>query len=97
MDAPPLTASKAIKNATEIEGFRQAHIRDGAALVRYFAWLDGQLAKGATVTECEGADKLEEFRSQLEMFKGLSFPTISGAGPNGGELPVEVCNEGCWD
>ncbi|KZV99641.1 putative aminopeptidase P, cytoplasmic [Exidia glandulosa HHB12029] len=79
----PVTEAKAIKNPTEIEGFRQSHIRDGAALVRYFAWLDKQLASGTTITESEGADKLEEFRSKLELFKGLSFTTISSTGPNG--------------
>src|ERR1700677_3091888 len=39
----PIADLKAIKNATEIEGFRACHIRDGAALVRYFAWLEEQL------------------------------------------------------
>jgi Xaa-Pro aminopeptidase len=54
---------KSIKNATEIEGFRQSHIRDGAALARYFAWLEEQLENGVELTESQGADKLEEFRS----------------------------------
>ena len=80
----PVTDLKAIKNATEIAGFRASHVRDGAALARYFAWLEAQLDAGARVTESEGATKLEEFRSKLELFKGLSFPTISGTGPNGG-------------
>ena len=54
---------KAIKNEVELEGFRQSHIRDGAALSAYFAWLEEELAKGTRITESEGADKLEEFRS----------------------------------
>ncbi|KAF9226237.1 Creatinase/aminopeptidase [Gyrodon lividus] len=78
----PVAAMKAIKNSTEIEGFRQCHIRDGAALARYFAWLEEQLNNGVILNESQGADKLEEFRSELELFRGLSFTTISSTGPN---------------
>lgn len=59
----PVNDLKAIKNPIEVEGFRQSHIRDGAALVRYFAWLEEQLHNGIELTESQGADKLEEFRS----------------------------------
>ncbi|KJA26862.1 hypothetical protein HYPSUDRAFT_36019 [Hypholoma sublateritium FD-334 SS-4] len=80
---PLITDLKAIKNATELEGFRQCHIRDGAALSRYFAWLQEQLNNGVELNESQGADQLEKFRSELKLFKGLSFPTISSTGPNG--------------
>ncbi|EPQ53720.1 Creatinase/aminopeptidase [Gloeophyllum trabeum ATCC 11539] len=79
----PVTDLKSIKNATEIEGFRQSHIRDGAALARYFAWLEEQLNNGVELNESQAADKLEEYRSQLDLYKGLSFTTISSTGPNG--------------
>ncbi|KAJ7199231.1 peptidase M24, structural domain-containing protein [Mycena pura] len=79
----PVAELKAIKNETEMEGFRQSHIRDGAALARYFAWLEEQLESGAVLNESQAADKLEEFRSELDLFRGLSFPTISSTGPNG--------------
>ena len=59
----PIADLKAIKNATEIEGFRACHIRDGAALVRYFAWLEEQLNQGVKLSESQGADQLEKFRS----------------------------------
>lgn len=59
----PVTELKAVKNATELDGFRQSHIRDGAALARYFAWLEEQLNEGAEVNESQGADMLEKFRS----------------------------------
>lgn len=78
----PVAAMKAIKNETEIEGFRQCHIRDGAALTRYFAWLEEQLNSGVELNESQGAAKLEEFRSELDLFRGLSFETISSTGPN---------------
>ncbi|CAL1708592.1 unnamed protein product [Somion occarium] len=79
----PIADFKAIKNETEIEGFRQCHIRDGAALTRYFAWLEEQLNSGTQLNESQAADKLEEFRSELDLFRGLSFTTISSTGPNG--------------
>ncbi|KAJ2913801.1 hypothetical protein MD484_g6610, partial [Candolleomyces efflorescens] len=79
----PVADLKAIKNATELEGFRQSHIRDGAALARYFAWLEEALNEGKEVNEWQGAEVLENYRKELELFKGLSFTTISSTGPNG--------------
>lgn len=78
----PVADLKSIKNETEVEGFRQSHIRDGAALARYFAWLEEQLESGAQLTESQAADQLEKYRSELDLFRGLSFPTISATGPN---------------
>ncbi|KAG9218076.1 hypothetical protein CCMSSC00406_0010090 [Pleurotus cornucopiae] len=84
IDRSPIADLKAIKNGTELEGFRQCHIRDGAALARYFAWLEAELVGGREdLTESQAADQLEKYRSELAMFKGLSFPTISSTGPNG--------------
>ena len=74
---------KSIKNEVELEGFRQCHIRDGAALCQYFAWLEEQLHAGTKVTESEGAAKLSEYRQSLQHFRGESFTTISSTGPNG--------------
>ncbi|KAF7323583.1 RNA helicase [Mycena kentingensis (nom. inval.)] len=79
----PIAVMKAIKNDTELEGFRQSHIRDGAALARYFAWLEEQLLKGVVLNESQAADQLEAYRKELDRFVGLSFPTISSTGPNG--------------
>ena len=60
----PIGDAKAIKNKTELEGMRQCHIRDGAALSEYFAWLEEELAKEDTkLDEVEAADKLEQIRS----------------------------------
>ncbi|GAA6064778.1 hypothetical protein JCM10212_004800, partial [Sporobolomyces blumeae] len=78
----PVTNLKAIKNGTELEGFRECHRRDGVALVRYFRWLEDRLETGPEISEYDAATKLEEFRSQLASFKGLSFTTISSTGPN---------------
>ncbi len=60
----PIGDAKAIKNETELEGMRACHVRDGAALSKYFAWLEQELVtKGTELDEVEAADKLEELRS----------------------------------
>jgi len=58
----PVQDAKAEKNEVEMEGMRQCHIRDGTALVEYFAWLEDQLLNGVNLDEVAAADKLEEFR-----------------------------------
>ncbi|MCJ1457203.1 hypothetical protein MMC28_007570 [Mycoblastus sanguinarius] len=79
----PVGDAKAIKNKTELEGMRACHIRDGAALSEYFAWLEEELIeKGTTLDEVQAADKLEHIRSKKHNFAGLSFDTISSTGAN---------------
>jgi len=79
----PVADAKAIKNNTELEGMRQCHIRDGAALSEYFAWLEEMLVeKKEKIDEVQAADKLEQIRSKGEHFAGLSFDTISSTGAN---------------
>ena len=80
--ADPCQLPKACKNATELAGTRQAHRRDGAALTRFLAWLAREAPAGK-LTEIAASDRLEHFRGEGKNFKGLSFPTISGAGANG--------------
>lgn len=67
-----------------MEGFRQSHIRDGIALCKYFAWLENQIVSqhNEKLSEVDGADQLERFRSEQPLFMGLSFDTISSSGPN---------------
>ena len=78
----PCEVPKACKNAVELAGSRRAHQRDGIALARFFAWLDGAIDAG-DVTEITAAETLAEFRRAGAHFRSQSFPTISGAGPNG--------------
>lgn len=87
----PIGDAKAIKTEVELEGMRQCHIRDGAALSEYFAWLEDQLInKGATLDEVDGADKLESIRAKQDLFQGLSFDTISSTGPNAAVIHYKV-------
>ncbi|KAJ8121722.1 hypothetical protein ONZ43_g1901 [Nemania bipapillata] len=79
----PIADAKALKNETELEGMRACHIRDGAALIEYFAWLEDQLVvKKVSIDEVEAADKLEACRAKHKDFVGLSFDTISSTGAN---------------
>lgn len=79
----PVGDAKAIKNEIELEGMRKCHIRDGAALSEYFAWLEDQLIEqNAQIDEVQAADKLEQIRSKHKNFVGLSFDTISSTGAN---------------
>ena len=77
----PVGDAKSVKNDTELEGMRQCHIRDGAALIEYFAWLEDQLInKKAEIDEVAGALKLESLRAKQTDYVGLSFDTISSTG-----------------
>jgi Xaa-Pro aminopeptidase len=78
----PCALPKACKNEVELDGARAAHRRDGAAIARFLAWLAAEAPKG-TLTELDASDRLEAIRAEGEHFRGLSFPTISGAGPHG--------------
>lgn len=79
----PIGDAKAIKNETELAGMRACHVRDGAALIEYFAWLENQLlVEKASLDEVTAADKLEGIRSKHKSFVGLSFDTISSTGAN---------------
>lgn len=64
----PIEDAKAIKNERELEGMRACHVRDGAALTEYFAWLEDELAKGVQMDEVDAANKLECFRKSVAMF-----------------------------
>uniref|UniRef100_A0A673G9K0 Xaa-Pro aminopeptidase 1-like n=1 Tax=Sinocyclocheilus rhinocerous TaxID=307959 RepID=A0A673G9K0_9TELE len=78
----PLCLAKAIKNPTEIQGMKMAHIKDAVALCELFAWLEKEVSL-YTVCFIHWKDIQESFLIQQKDFVGLSFPTISSVGPNG--------------
>ncbi len=87
--ADPITQIKAVKNATEIAGTRAAHVRDGAAVADFLAWFDREAPNGK-LTEIDAVGALETFRRDTGLLKEVSFPTISGAGPNGAIVHYRV-------
>lgn len=75
---------KACKTPTEIEGMQAANIRDCAAIMRYFAFLEEELKKeDHGLTEYSGARKVEQFKSEGARYVCPSFDSISSIGSNG--------------
>ncbi len=85
----PIVPMKAVKNEAEIAGARAAQLRDGAAVTRFLAWFDGEAPHGR-LTEIDAVEALESFRRDTGLLKDVSFPTISGAGPNGAIVHYRV-------
>ena len=85
----PCQLPKACKNPAEIQGMRQAHIRDGAAMANFLSWLESAAA-GGTLSEIEAAEALEGFRRATNQLRDLSFDSISGAGSNGAVVHYRV-------
>jgi Xaa-Pro aminopeptidase len=71
---------------------REAHLRDGAAVVEFLAWLDAQTPKGG-LTEIAVVQSLEGFRRATNALHDISFDTICGAGPNGAIMHYRVTDE----
>lgn len=84
----PITAMKAVKNAAEINGARAAHLRDGVSLTRFLAWVAREDHNG--LSEIAAVEALEDFRAEGGLLRDVSFPTISGSGPNGAIVHYRV-------
>ncbi len=85
----PVPLFKACKNAAEVEGSRRAHVRDGAAMVKFLVWLEREVPRGG-VTELSAARKVEEIRSRQPFYRGLGFETISSYGEHGAVVHYAV-------
>ena len=80
LDEPNLTLlPKAVKNETEMENERIAHIKDGVAVTKFIHWLKKNVTR-TTITELSTAEKLYQFRSEQEHFLGESFDPIIAYG-----------------
>lgn len=87
----PCALPKARKNAAEISGTAEAHLRDGAAVAELLAWLDAQ-APGS-LTEVDVVKRLEAARRRDNALRDISFDTIAGTGPNGAVMHYRVSEE----
>lgn len=80
LDEPNLTLlPKAVKNETEMENERIAHIKDGVAVTKFIHWLKKNVTR-TNITELSTAEKLYQFRSEQEHFLGESFDPIIAYG-----------------
>ena len=89
-DKDPCVLPKAIKNSTEIDGMKDAHVQDGVAVVNFLHWLSSEIECENRITEIDAARKIKEFRSQQNLFLGESFETISGFGSNAAIIHYRV-------
>ena len=85
----PCAMPKACKNDVELAGTRAAHQRDGAALTRFLCWF-AKSAPEDGLTEMAAAKRLYALRAENEHYRGPSFSTIAGAGPNGAIVHYRV-------
>ena len=75
----PVPLKKALKNAVEIDGMREAHLEDGLAMEQFLYWLEQHAGQ---VNEWEAACELGRLRSRIPGYRGDSFETISAYGPS---------------
>lgn len=93
VDAPsPIPAMKALKNDTEIEGFRNAMVRDGVAMVKFLYWLK-TAPDVSLLSELSVSERLERERSRQDKFRGISFDTIAAYGAHGAIVHYEPTKE----
>ena len=88
----PITDLKCIKNEVQIDGFRHAMERDGAALVRLFKWIE-ETAPTGTINEVDVWNKGMEFRAQQDLYREDSFAMICGYKEHGAIVHYEATDE----
>ena len=88
--ASPVGQMRAVKNEAEREGFRQAMLRDGVAMVQFLRWLQEEVGSGRRVTEISASQRLADLRAAQPGFCDLSFATIAGYGPHGAIVHYEA-------
>ena len=94
----PCLMPKARKTEAELASARAAHLRDGAAMVEFLCWLDGQATDLLTkpdhvLTEIDIARQLEQYRVATGALEDISFDTIAGSGPNGAIVHYRVTED----
>ena len=84
---------KAIKNEVEIQGYRNAMLRDGVAMVKFLCWLKKTMKSGNYPTEMDVDRKLTSLRAEQPLFRDISFDTIAAYGPHGAIVHYEPTPE----
>lgn len=88
----PVMQSKAVKNATEMNNERKAHLKDGVAVTRLIYYLKHNVGN-MDITEIDVVNKIEELRRENESYIEPSFATISAYGTNGAIVHYEPVEE----
>ena len=90
----PTNLPKACKNEKEVDNFRIAHIKDGAAVTKFMRWVKLNVGK-IDMDEISVAKKLAEFRAEQPGYIGPSFEPIMGYGPHGAIVHYSATEESC--
>ncbi|XP_066984437.1 xaa-Pro aminopeptidase 1-like isoform X3 [Macrobrachium rosenbergii] len=89
----PVILMKAQKNEVEIEGMKNAHVKDAVALCDFLSFMETEITSGNPWTELSAATKLSQYRAMQEGAMGDSFATTSGFGPNSAIIHYEPSAE----
>lgn len=93
VDAPnPSLLLKSIKNETELENTRIAHLKDAVAVTKFIYWLKTNIGK-KEITEISASDYLENLRKEQEHFLDVSFDTICAYGANAAMMHYSASEE----
>lgn len=92
--ASPVIALKGVKNESQIAGFRQAMLYDGAAMVRMMMWLEQNVANG--ITEMDVDRRLQQERAAYASNRGDSFHMIAGYKDHGAIVHYEATDESAY-
>ena len=90
----PCATMKAVKNATEIENMRRAHLKDGIAVTRFMYWLKHTIGT-CDMTEMTAAHKIEELRAEQGNYIEPSFVTIAAYKENAAMCHYHPSDEVC--
>ena len=88
----PVKRMKTVKNATEIEGFKSAMLKDGIAMVKFLSWLKPAVEAGGQ-TEISIDKKLTSLRAEQPLYRDISFDTIAGYQTHGAIVHYEATPE----
>ena len=91
----PIQALKGVKNPVEIENLKNAHVKDGVAMVKFQMWLEEKMAAGEAVTEVDVDEKLMALRGEQALNIGVSFDTIAAYGANAAMMHYHATPAGC--
>lgn len=88
----PVPEMKAVKNEVECNGFRNAMLRDGVAMIKFLKWLEEAVPRGGE-TELSVSAKLRQLRAEQPLFMDESFDTIAGYEEHGAIVHYEPSPE----
>ena len=91
----PIQALKGVKNPVEIENLKNAHVKDGVAMVKFQMWLEEKMAAGEAVTEVDVDEKLMSLRGEQALNIGVSFDTIAAYGANAAMMHYHATPGNC--